>query len=102
TVRSTTWALLTLAGISVLFSAWATWESHTEGGSPAQPGDNDIVLERLAGIGFGQIGATVLAVLAITSEYSTRLIRTTLAANPRRLTLLSAKAAGGGSMRAAC
>ena len=33
----------------------------------------------------------MLAVLAITSEYSTRMIRTTLAANPRRRAVLAAK-----------
>jgi ABC-2 type transport system permease protein len=93
TVRSTAWALLALAGVSVLFSAWATSESHTEGGSPGMRGDNDIVLDSLTGIWFGQIAAAVLAVLAITSEYSTRMIRTTLAAVPRRRGLLAAKVA---------
>jgi ABC-type transport system involved in multi-copper enzyme maturation permease subunit len=93
TVRSTFWALLLLAGVSVLFSAMASAESHTEGGSPGHPGDNDIVLDSLAGIMFGQIAAAVLGVLAITSEYGTRLIRTTLAAVPRRRTVLAAKTA---------
>jgi ABC-2 type transport system permease protein len=91
TVRSTMWSLLTLAGVSVLFTAIACWETHTEGGSPGRPGDNDIVLDSLAGIWFGQIAAAVLAVLAITSEYSSRMIRTTLGANPRRRTVLGAK-----------
>lgn len=91
TVRSTMWSLLTLAGVSVLFTAIACWESETVGGSPGRPGDNDIVLDSLAGIWFGQIAAAVLAVLAITSEYSSRMIRTTLAANPRRRTVLGAK-----------
>jgi hypothetical protein len=93
TVRSTAWALLSFVGVSVLFSAWAAWESETAGGSPNRPGDNDIVVDMLAGVWFGQIALTVLAVLAITSEYSTRSIRTTFAANPRRLTVLAAKAA---------
>jgi ABC-2 type transport system permease protein len=93
TVRSTTWSLLAFAGVSLLFSALACWESSTEGGSPGNPGDNDIVLDSLSGIWFGQMAAAVLAVLAITSEYSTRMIRTTLAANPRRQTVLVAKTA---------
>jgi ABC-2 type transport system permease protein len=93
TVRSTTWALLILVGISVLFSALSCWESETMGGSPSQPPDNDIVLDSLTGIWFGQIAAAALAVLAITSEYSTRMIRTSLAADPRRRTLLAAKTA---------
>jgi ABC-2 type transport system permease protein len=92
TVRSTGWSLFAFAGISVLFTAWATSESHTEGGSPGHPGDNDIVLDSLAGLWFGQIAAAVLAVLVITSEYSTGMIRTTLAALPRRRVVLAAKA----------
>jgi ABC-2 type transport system permease protein len=93
TVRSTTWALLALLGVSVLFTAWATSESETQGGGPGFQGDNDIVLDSLTGLLFGQIAAAVLAVLAVTSEYSTRMIRTTLAAVPRRRILLGAKAA---------
>jgi ABC-2 type transport system permease protein len=92
TVRSTFWSLLLLAGVSILFTAALTSGSSTEGGSPGVRGDNDIVLDSLAGIWFGQIAAAVLAVLAITSEYSTRMIRTTFAASPRRRTVLAAKA----------
>ena len=91
TVRSTAWALLILGGISVLFSALSCWESETMGGSPGRPPDSDIVLDSLAGIWFGQIAAAALAVLAITSEYSSRMIRTTFAADPRRRTVLAAK-----------
>jgi len=93
TVRSTYWSLLLLAGVSILFTAVLTGGSDTQGGSPGHGGDNDIVLDSLAGVWFGQIAAAVLAVLAITSEYSTRMIRTTFAANPRRRTVLAAKAA---------
>jgi hypothetical protein len=50
------------------------------------------VLESLTGLWFGQIAAAVLAVLVITSEYSTGMIRTTFAANPRRRLVLAAKA----------
>jgi ABC-2 type transport system permease protein len=93
TVRSTTWSLLALAGVSILFTAFAASESETQGGSPGRPGDNDIILDSLSGLWFGQIAAVVLAVLAITSEYSTKMIRTSLASNPRRRTLLAAKTA---------
>ena len=92
TVRSTTWSLLLLVGVSILLTAILTAGSSTEGGSPGHGGDNDIVLDSLAGTWFGQIAAAVLAVLAITSEYSTRMIRATFAANPRRRTVLAAKA----------
>ena len=92
TVRSTFWSLLLLAGVSILFTSVLTGGSSTEGGSPGNRGDNDLVLDSLAGIWFGQIAAAVLAVLAITSEYSTRMVRTTFAANPRRRTVLATKA----------
>jgi ABC-2 type transport system permease protein len=91
TVRSTGWSLLLLAGVSILFTAWVSSETYTEGGSPGLPGDNDIVLDSLAGMWFGQIAAAVLAVLVITSEYGSGMIRTTFAANPRRRTVLVAK-----------
>ena len=98
TVRSTAWSLLLFAGISILFTSLLTSGSSTEGGSPGHGGDNDIVLDSLAGIWFGAIAASVLAVLVITSEYSTRMIRTTLAANPRRRTVLAAKTAVVGAV----
>jgi ABC-2 type transport system permease protein len=98
TVRSTAWSLLLLVGISILFTSLLTSGSSTEGGSPGHGGDNDIVLDSLAGIWFGAIAAAVLAVLVITSEYSTRMIRTTLAANPRRRTVLAAKTAVVGAV----
>jgi len=93
TVRSTAWSLLLFVGISILFTTLLTSGSSTEGGSPGHGGDNDIVMDSLAGVWFGAIAAAVLAVLVITSEYSTGMIRTTFAANPRRRTLLSAKTA---------
>jgi ABC-2 type transport system permease protein len=93
TIRSTTWALLAFASVSVLFSALACWESETMGGGPGRPGDNDIVLDSLSGIWFGQVALAVLAILAITSEYTHRMIRTTFAAEPRRPAVLAAKTA---------
>jgi ABC-2 type transport system permease protein len=91
TVRSTAWSLIALVTVSVLLSALAGWESETQGGSPGNPGDNDLVVDSLAGIWFGQIGVAVLGVLAITGEYASGTIRTTFAANPRRRTVLAAK-----------
>ena len=93
TVRSTTWSLVILVGTSLLFTTLTCWGSETSGGSPGRPGDNDLVLESLTGIWFGAIAAAVFAVLAITSEYSTHMIRTSFAADPRRRTLLAAKTA---------
>ncbi|MFC1432699.1 ABC transporter permease [Streptacidiphilus sp. N1-3] len=47
----------------------------------------------LTGIQFGQAAVAVLAVLVISGEYSTGMIRTSLTAVPRRTVLLAAKAA---------
>ena len=47
----------------------------------------------LTGIDLGQAVVAVLAVLAVSAEYSTGMIRVTLAAVPRRTTVLAAKAA---------
>jgi len=46
----------------------------------------------LAGVTVGQVVVTLLAVLAVGGEYGTGMIRVTLAATPRRLTVLAAKA----------
>jgi ABC-2 type transport system permease protein len=46
----------------------------------------------LTGVDLGQAVAALLAVLAVSGEYSTGMIRTTLAAVPRRATVLAAKA----------
>lgn len=93
TVRSTYWSLLLLAGVSILFTSWAASESETQGGSPGVRGDNDLVHDSLNGIWFGQVAVAVLAVLVVTSEYSTGMIRATFAANPRRRAVLAAKTA---------
>jgi ABC-2 type transport system permease protein len=47
----------------------------------------------LTGVEFGQAVVAILAVLAIGTEYTTGMIRTTLAAMPRRPAVLAAKAA---------
>jgi ABC-2 type transport system permease protein len=47
----------------------------------------------LAGVTVGQAVVALLAVLAVGGEYSTGMIRVTLAATPRRMAMLTAKAA---------
>lgn len=90
-VRSTTWSLLALAGLTILFTAFVCSALDTEGGSPGNPGDSDVVMLGLTGTYLGQIGAVVLGVLAMTSEYGAQTIRSTFVANPRRMTVLIAK-----------
>ena len=47
----------------------------------------------LTGIYLGQAAIAIAGVLAVSSEYSTGMIRVTLTAMPRRATVLAAKAA---------
>jgi ABC-2 type transport system permease protein len=82
-VRSTAWTLLgtaaALVGLAAVFPA-------TGPPAPADP-----VAYGLSSFFQAQLGAAVLGVLAITSEYATGSIRATLAATPQRLTVLGAK-----------
>jgi ABC-2 type transport system permease protein len=91
-VRSTTWTLLALVGVTIALGVVSTSTSHTDGGPPGG-GDDDIVMFSLAGVYFAQIAAVAFGVLAICSEYATGTIRTTFAANPRRRQVLAAKTA---------
>jgi ABC-2 type transport system permease protein len=89
-VRSTTWSTVMLfvlgAGLTVLVCATsAEWlASGKADESPAS--------FVTWGMMFAQITAVVLGALIATSEYGTGMIRATLAATPRRGTVLAAKA----------
>jgi len=89
--RSTYWTLLALvvvcAGIGALSSAGAA--SHA---SQISRATFDATQQSLAGLYVGQLVIAVLGALTITSEYSTGMIRTSLAVQPRRGTLFAAKA----------
>ena len=90
-VRSSAWMLLAAFAFSLVGTFLICASTTTEGGSPGHPGDNDIVRDSLAGVWLGQILLAVLAVLVVTSEYSTGTIRATFAALPRRRLVLVAK-----------
>jgi ABC-2 type transport system permease protein len=92
-VRSTAWSLLAGFALMLAFTALVCASSTTEGGSPGNPGDNDIVRDSLSGVWLGQIPFVLLAVLPIATEYSTGMIRTTFAANPRRWATVTSKSA---------
>ena len=89
--RSTYWTLLALAvvcvGIGALASAGAA--SHANQISKAT---FDATQQSLAGLYVGQLVIAVLGALTITSEYSTGMIRTSLAVQPRRGVVFAAKA----------
>jgi ABC-2 type transport system permease protein len=89
TVAGTGWLLLALITLTVALSAAAAAAVTC----PSADCNQDAAKLSLTGIGLGQAAVAMLAVLAISSEYSTGMIRTTLAAMPRRATVLAAKAA---------
>ena len=89
TTPGTIWLLIGVIALTVALSVAAaaavTCSSAGCGQDPAKVS--------LTGILLGQAVVVILAVLAIGGEYSTGMIRTTLAAMPRRTTVLAAKAA---------
>lgn len=89
-VRSTTWSAGMLfvlgAGLTALICATnAEWLASSE--ADESPGSFITF-----GMTFAQITAVVLGTLAVTAEYGTGMIRATLAATPRRGSVLAAKA----------
>jgi ABC-2 type transport system permease protein len=90
TVAGTFWLLAAAIAVTVTVSAVAAAATRCPAG-PACPVDTAKLT--LTGVQLGQAVIAVLAVLAISSEYSTGMIRTTLTAMPRRTAVLAAKAA---------
>jgi len=93
-VRSTYWTLLALVvlsiGLGAAISAGAAADLN------AHPGDKSgfdaTAVSLFVFFEFGQLIIAVLGALAITSEYSTGMIRTSLTAMPRRGVVYAAKA----------
>jgi len=88
TVAATGWLLLAVAVLtgllSVAVAAAARCPAVGCGGDPARVS--------LTGVEAGQAAVAILAVLAISGEYTSGMIRTTLVAMPRRTAVLAAKA----------
>jgi ABC-2 type transport system permease protein len=89
TVAGPAWLLAGTVAATVAVSAAATAAARCPSGT-ACPVDTTKL--SLTGIQAGQAVVAVLAVLAIGGEYSTGMIRITLAAMPRRSAVLAAKA----------
>jgi ABC-2 type transport system permease protein len=89
TLASTYWLLLAAAALTVAVGAAAAAATRCPaGGCPEDPAKIS-----LTGIYLGQAVVAVLAVMTVSGEYGTGMIRVTLAAMPRRVTVLAAKAA---------
>ena len=89
TAPGTLWLLLAVVALTVALSAGAAAAVRC----PSAGCGQDPARISLTGIELGQVIVAVLAVLVISGEYGTGMIRTTLAAMPRRTTVLAAKAA---------
>jgi ABC-2 type transport system permease protein len=89
TVAGTGWLLLAAAVLTAGLSATAVAATRC----PAGGCGVDAPKLSLTGVLLGQAVVAVLAVLTVSNEYSTGMIRTTFTAMPRRTTVLAAKAA---------
>jgi ABC-2 type transport system permease protein len=88
TVASTGWLLLAAAALTIGVSAAV----DAAAACPASGCQADPAKLSLTGVQAGQAIVVIIAVLAVSNEYSTGMIRITLAAMPRRLAVLAAKA----------
>jgi ABC-2 type transport system permease protein len=89
TLPGTFWLLAATALLSIAAGTAAVAATTCRAGSPCPV---DTAKLSLTGIQAGQAVVAILAVLAVSGEYSTGMIRTTLTAVPGRFTVLAAKA----------
>jgi len=89
TAGSTIWLLLAIIATTIAVGSAVATATRC----PAAGCGQDPARVSLSGIDLGQAVVAILAVLAISNEYSTGMIRVTLTAMPRRHTVLAAKAA---------
>lgn len=89
TLASTFWLLLAAAALTIAVGAAAAAATRCTSGACAE----DPAKISLTGIYLGQAIIAVLAVMAVSGEYGTGMIRLTLAATPRRIAVLAAKGA---------
>jgi ABC-2 type transport system permease protein len=93
TLPSTGWLLLGAIVVTIGASAIVAAVWHVNAGSRPDP-----TKVSLAGVQAGQAIIAVLAILTTAEEYGTGMIRVTLIAIPRRLTLLAAKSVNIGGL----
>jgi ABC-2 type transport system permease protein len=95
TIRSPRWTLLVavvlLLGLSAIIGAVSAHEYPTM--SPSDRATFDAVGASLGGMYFAELAIGVLGVLAITGDYATGMIRSSITAVPRRLPVLWSKIA---------
>ena len=96
TLRSTFWTLgsviVLVVGFSALLSASMPSAADFRSQAPEAPTDQFVLISATTGLTFAQLVIAILGVLAISGEFSTGMIRSSLAAVPRRFPVLAAKA----------
>jgi ABC-2 type transport system permease protein len=91
TIAGTWWLVVGAVGLTVAASAGIAASTHVSPGAASGAGQDPTKLS-LVGVDLGQAVVAVLAVLAVTEEYSAGMMRVSLAAMPRRGVMLGAKA----------
>jgi ABC-2 type transport system permease protein len=92
TVPSTAWLALTVAASTVLLGALVTASVNTSQCPAPTECFEDTTKLALTGVWLSQSAVVVLATLAVTSEYGTRMIHTSYFVMPRRPAVMMAKA----------
>jgi ABC-2 type transport system permease protein len=91
TIAGTWWLMAGAVALTTAASAGVVASTHVSPAGPVDAGEDPTKLS-LIGVDLGQAVIAVLAVLAVTDEYGTGMIRLTLAVIPRRGVMLGAKA----------
>jgi ABC-2 type transport system permease protein len=91
-IRSTVWTLAAAIVIAVGISTLGNWgqSTHTTD-TAAELASRDLTYRSMFGIMLGQLVMVVFGALAVTGEYATGMIRTSLSAQPRRMNVFWAK-----------
>ncbi|WP_327178013.1 ABC transporter permease [Streptomyces sp. NBC_01335] len=100
TVSSTTWTLIAAFVVTVAMGAAlsALFKSRFDDLSATERATFDPTFVSFSGMILGQLAMVVFGVLVVGTEYSSGMIRTSLAAVPRRGTLLFSKIAVAGAL----
>ncbi|WP_436774548.1 ABC transporter permease subunit [Yinghuangia sp. YIM S09857] len=93
TLPGTWWLVVAIVVLTAAVGALTTGAIDTDQCRTHESCGEDVVKLSLTGTWVGQTAVAVLAVLAVSGEYATGTIRTTLTAMPRRGRVLAAKAA---------
>ena len=99
-VRSTVWTLALAFLVTIALGAIisAVFNSQWSSMSPSDKATFDPTATGFAGMQLGQLALIVIGVLVIASEYSTGMIRTSLAAVPQRSAFYTSKVAVAGGL----